>query len=30
MNRVIHYFKSLLLLELLAGMWLTFRYMFKP
>ena len=30
MNRVIHYFKSLLLLELLAGMWLTLRYMFKP
>ena len=30
MNRVIHYFKSLLLLELLAGMWLTIRYMFKP
>ena len=30
MNRVTHYFKSLLLLELLAGMWLTIRYMFKP
>ncbi len=30
MNRVIHYFKSLLLLELLGGMWLTLRYMFKP
>ncbi len=30
MNRVVHYFKSLLLLELLAGMWLTLRYMFKP
>ena len=30
MKRVIHYLKSLLLLELLAGMWLTLRYMFKP
>ena len=30
MNRVAHYFKSLLLLEFLAGMWLTLRYMFKP
>ena len=30
MKRVFHYFKSLLLLELLAGMWLTLRYMFKP
>ena len=30
MNRVIHYFKSLLLLELFAGLWLTIRYMFKP
>ena len=30
MNRVVHYLKSLLLLELLAGMWLTLRYMFKP
>jgi NADH-quinone oxidoreductase subunit I len=30
MNRVISYFKSLLLLELLAGMRLTWRYMFAP
>ena len=30
MNRVFNYLKSLLLLELLAGMWLTMRYMFKP
>ena len=30
MNRIIGYLKSLLLLELLAGLWLTLRYMFKP
>ena len=30
MNRVARYLKSLLLLELFAGMWLTLRYMFKP
>ena len=30
MNRVVHYFKSLLLIEMLQGMWLTWRYMFKP
>ena len=30
MNRVIHYFKSLLLLELLAGLWLTLKYLIKP
>ncbi len=30
MNRVIHYFKSLLLIEMLQGMWLTLRYLFKP
>ncbi len=30
MNRITHYFKSLLLLELLAGLWLTLKYSFKP
>ena len=30
MNRVVAYFRSLLLLELLQGLWLTFGYMFKP
>jgi len=30
MNRAIAYLKSLLLLELLQGMWLTLMYMFKP
>jgi NADH-quinone oxidoreductase subunit I len=30
MSRVIGYFKSLLLIEFIKGMWLTFRYMFKP
>ncbi len=30
MNRVMHYFKSLLLLELLAGLWLTLKYTFRP
>ena len=30
MKRVVYYFKSLLLLELLAGMRLTLGYMFKP
>ena len=30
MNRAIAYLKSLLLLELLQGMWLTLVYMFKP
>jgi NADH-quinone oxidoreductase subunit I len=30
MNRVTNYFKSLLLLELFAGLWLTLKYMFKP
>ena len=30
MNRVISYFKSLLLIELLQGMWLTLKYFFKP
>ena len=30
MNRVASYFKSLLLIELLQGMWLTLKYFFKP
>ena len=30
MNRVTNYFKSLLLLELFAGLWLTLKYLFKP
>ena len=30
MNRVVAYLRSLLLLELLQGLWLTFGYMFKP
>ena len=30
MNRITHYFKSLLLLELLGGLWLTLKYTFKP
>ncbi len=30
MNRVVHYFRSLLLIELFQGMWLTLKYMFRP
>ena len=30
MNKVTHYFKSLLLLELLGGLWLTLKYTFRP
>ncbi len=30
MNRVVNYFKSLLLLELFAGLWLTFKYLWRP
>ncbi|KLD75790.1 NADH-quinone oxidoreductase subunit NuoI [Xanthomonas hyacinthi] len=30
MNKVTHYFKSLLLLELLGGLWLTLKYAFRP
>ena len=30
MNKIVHYFKSLLLLELLGGLWLTLKYAFKP
>ncbi len=29
-DRIVHYFKSLLLLELLQGLWLTFKYMLRP
>ncbi len=30
MSRVVAYLKSLLLIELLAGLWLTLKYLFKP
>lgn len=30
MNRVISYIKSLFLLELFAGLWLTLKYLFRP
>ena len=30
MSKVVHYFKSLMLLELVQGMWLTLRYLFRP
>ncbi len=30
MNRIVSYFKSLLLLELFAGLWLTTKYFFRP
>ena len=30
MNRVFGYLRSLLLVELLAGLWLTMKYFFKP
>ena len=30
MNRITHYLKSLMLLELAAGMWVTLKYLFKP
>ena len=30
MNRIFHYLKSLMLLELVQGLALTFKYMFKP
>jgi len=30
MKRIIEYFRSLLLLELLAGLSLTMRHMFRP
>ena len=30
MNKVVHYFKSLMLLELLSGLGLTLKYLFRP
>ena len=30
MSKVVHYFKSLMLLELVQGLGLTFRYLFRP
>ena len=30
MSKVVSYFKSLLLLELLGGLWLTLKYLFRP
>ena len=30
MSRIVSYFKSLLLLELAGGLWLTLKYLFKP
>ena len=30
MSRIAHYFKSLLLLELMKGLWLTLKYLFRP
>ncbi|MEO6263724.1 MAG: NADH-quinone oxidoreductase subunit NuoI [Luteimonas sp.] len=30
MGKVVHYFKSLLLLELGRGLWLTLKYLFRP
>jgi len=30
MTRIVNYFRSLLLLELLGGLWLTLKYLFKP
>jgi NADH-quinone oxidoreductase subunit I len=30
MGRIVHYFRSLLLLELLGGLWLTFKYLWRP
>lgn len=30
MNRIFSYFKSLLLIEMLQGMWLTLKYLGKP
>jgi len=30
MGKVVHYFRSLLLPELLQGMWLTLKYLFRP
>ncbi|HVI26786.1 MAG TPA: NADH-quinone oxidoreductase subunit NuoI [Xanthomonadaceae bacterium] len=30
MARIVDYFRSLLLIELLQGMWLTFKYLWRP
>jgi len=30
MARIVNYFRSLLLIELLQGMWLTFKYLWRP
>ncbi|MCX7556594.1 NADH-quinone oxidoreductase subunit NuoI [Xanthomonadaceae bacterium JHOS43] len=30
MNRIVSYFKSLLLIELVQGLWLTTKYFFRP
>ena len=30
MSKVVHYFKSLMLLELIQGLGLTFKYLFRP
>ncbi|MCL1633332.1 NADH-quinone oxidoreductase subunit NuoI [Luteimonas sp. SX5] len=30
MSRIVSYFKSLLLLELFGGLWLTLKYLFRP
>ena len=30
MSRVINYLRSLMLLEFIQGLWLTWKYMFKP
>ena len=30
MNRIVSYFKSLLLIELTQGLWLTLKYLFRP
>ena len=30
MSKVVSYFKSLLLIELASGMWLTLKYLFRP
>ena len=29
-GKTVHYFRSLLLLELLQGLWLTLKYLFRP
>ena len=30
MNKIVHYFKSLLLVEMFQGLWLTLKYLFRP